>query len=89
MAIPVVVRDKKGALIGNLGKDDFALTVDRQAKAIRYFDRDDHLPLTLGLLVDTSMSQRAVLDEETDGEHDISGADAGAAGWASYHGCCG
>ena len=64
VAIPVVVRDKKGALIGNLGKDDFALTVDGQAKAIRYFDRDDHLPLTLGLLVDTSMSQRAVLDEE-------------------------
>ncbi|WP_353071909.1 VWA domain-containing protein [Tunturiibacter gelidiferens] len=62
--LPVVVRDKKGALIQNLTKDDFTLQVDGKAQTIRYFDKDTNLPLTLGLLVDTSQSQRGVLDEE-------------------------
>jgi VWFA-related protein len=62
--LPVVVRDKKGALIQNLTKDSFVLTVDGHAQTIRYFDHDANLPLTLGLLVDTSQSQRGVLDEE-------------------------
>ncbi|MCU1321065.1 MAG: VWFA-related domain protein [Acidobacteriaceae bacterium] len=62
--LPVVVRDKKGALIQNLTKDDFVLKVDGHAQTIRYFDQDANLPLTLGLLVDTSQSQRSALDEE-------------------------
>src|SRR6202020_2265642 len=62
--LPVVVRDKKGALIQNLTKDDFILQVDGHAQTIRYFDKDTNLPLTLGLLVDTSLSQRDVIDEE-------------------------
>src|ERR1700738_2547447 len=56
--LPVVVRDKKGALVQNLTKDDFVLKVDGHPQAIRYFDLDANLPLTLGLLVDTSQSQR-------------------------------
>jgi VWFA-related protein len=62
--LPVVVRDKKGALIQSLTKDDFVLRVDGHPQTIRYFDQDANLPLTLGLLVDTSQSQRNVLDEE-------------------------
>jgi hypothetical protein len=62
--LPVVVRDKKGALIQNLTKDDFVLQVDDKPQTIRYFDKDTNLPLTLGLLVDTSLSQREVIDEE-------------------------
>jgi VWFA-related protein len=62
--IPVVVRDKKGALVQNLTKDDFTLQVDGHPQTIRYFDIDANLPLTLGLLVDTSLSQRDVIDEE-------------------------
>lgn len=62
--LPVVVRDKKGALIQNLTKDDFILQVDGKPQTIRYFDLDKNLPLTLGLLVDTSRSQRDVIDEE-------------------------
>jgi VWFA-related protein len=62
--LPVIVRDKKGALMQNLTKADFTLSVDGHAQTIRYFDRDQNLPLTLGLLVDTSESQRSVLDEE-------------------------
>jgi VWFA-related protein len=62
--LPVVVRDKKGALLQNLTKDDFVLKVDGHAQTVRYFNVDTDLPLTLGLLVDAGMSQRDVLDDE-------------------------
>jgi len=62
--IPVVVRDKKGALVQNLTKDNFILQVDGHPQTIRYFNLDTDLPLTLGLLVDTSESQRDVIDDE-------------------------
>lgn len=62
--LPVVVRDKKGALIRNLTKTDFHLEVDGRSQAIHYFDIDSDLPLVLGLLVDTSLSQRSAIDEE-------------------------
>lgn len=60
----VSVRDKHGKLIHNLTKDDFALEQDGHAQSIKYFSQEANLPLTLGLLVDTSMSQRRVLDQE-------------------------
>jgi len=62
--IPVVVRDNKGALVQNLTKTDFSLQVDGKPQVIRYFDLDTNLALTLGLLVDTSESQRNALDDE-------------------------
>lgn len=62
--MPVVVRDKKGALVHNLTKEDFVLQVDGHPQTIRYFDIDANLPLTLGLLIDTSFSQRDAIDEE-------------------------
>ncbi len=58
------VRDKKGKVVLNLAKDDFALAEDGRAQDIRYFSKETNLPLTLGLLVDTSLSQRRVLDQE-------------------------
>lgn len=62
--LPVIVRDKKGAIIQNLTKSDFALSVDGHPQTIRYFDKDSDLPLTLGLLVDVSGSVRSALGEE-------------------------
>ena len=62
--IPVIVHDKKGALVQTLTKDNFVLMVDNKLQTIRYFNRDTDLPLTLGLLVDVSMSQRDALDDE-------------------------
>ena len=62
--LPVVVRDKKGALIQTLSKEQFALNVDGKAQTIRYFDRDTNLPLTLGLLVDASRSVASAIDDE-------------------------
>lgn len=62
--LPVIVRDKNGALVQNLTKEDFALSVDGHPHTIRYFDKDNDLPLTLGLLVDVSGSVRSELDIE-------------------------
>jgi len=58
------VRDKKGQIIQNLNKDDFTLDEDGRPQTISYFSRETDLPLTLGLLIDTSMSQRRVLGQE-------------------------
>jgi VWFA-related protein len=58
------VRDKHGKLLPNLSKDDFALEEDGRLVNIQYFSRDTDLPLTVGLLVDTSLSQRTVLEQE-------------------------
>ena len=58
------VRDKHANIIRNLAKDDFALDQDGKPQTITYFAKESDLPLTLGLLVDTSMSQRRVLDQE-------------------------
>ncbi|HET7108958.1 MAG TPA: VWA domain-containing protein [Candidatus Acidoferrum sp.] len=58
------VRDKHGNLLRNLTKDDFSLDQDAKPQSITYFAKDSDLPLTLGLLVDTSLSQRRVLDQE-------------------------
>ncbi len=60
------VRDKQGKIAADLAKDDFDLSEEGRPQVIRYFSRETDLPLTLGLLVDTSGSQRAVLGEERD-----------------------
>src|SRR5204863_7875079 len=58
------VRDKHGKIIPNLKEGDFILEEDTHPITIQYFSRESDLPLTLGLLVDTSMSQRTVIDQE-------------------------
>jgi VWFA-related protein len=62
--ILATVRTKSGQLITDLTKDDFALTENKRLQDIRYFSRESDLPLTIGLLVDTSLSQTRVLESE-------------------------
>jgi VWFA-related protein len=64
VTLPVTVRDKHGKIIRDLTKDDFTLQEDGRPQAIKYFSQETNLPLTLGLLVDTSRSQTNVLDAE-------------------------
>jgi len=64
VTLPVTVRDKHGAIVRDLTKDDFTLQEDGRPQTIRYFSQETNLPLTLGLLVDTSRSQTNVLDAE-------------------------
>jgi VWFA-related protein len=63
------VRDKHGNIVRNLSKDDFTLQQDGKPQTITYFAKESNLPLTLGLLVDTSLSQRRVLDQERSASH--------------------
>ena len=58
------VRTKAGEIVQDLTKEEFVLTESGRPQTIRYFSRDTNLPLVLGLLVDTSGSQRMVLEEE-------------------------
>jgi VWFA-related protein len=58
------VRTRGGEIVADLTKDDFLLSEDGRQQSIRYFSRETNLPLILGLLVDTSGSQRNVLGEE-------------------------
>jgi VWFA-related protein len=64
VTLPVTVRDKHGKIVRDLTKDDFTLQEDGRPQTIRYFSQEANLPLTLGLLVDTSRSQTSVLDAE-------------------------
>src|ERR1700744_3113179 len=58
------VRTKKSEIVRDLSKDDFSLLEDGHPQTIKYFARESDLPLTIGLMVDTSMSQVHVLDAE-------------------------
>ncbi len=58
------VKDKKGALIPSQTKDDFELLEDGKPQTIKYFTAESNLPLTLGILIDTSGSQMRVLEME-------------------------
>jgi VWFA-related protein len=58
------VKDKHGALIPTLNKSDFDLSEDGKAQTIKYFKAETDLPLTLGILIDSSGSQMRVLDME-------------------------
>lgn len=58
------VRDRKGAYISTLSKDDFIVYEEGKPQEIRFFSRETDQPLTLGLLVDVSRSQEALIEAE-------------------------
>jgi VWFA-related protein len=60
----VSVRNREGQAVRNVKQSDFKLEEDGKPQTIQYFSQQSDLALTLGLLVDTSGSQRYVLDEE-------------------------
>jgi VWFA-related protein len=58
------VRTKKNEIVRDLTKEDFVLLENSRPQTIRYFSKESDLPLTVGLMIDTSMSQRRVLESE-------------------------
>ena len=58
------VKDKKGGLIPDLTTNDFEVSEDGKPQTIKYFAAESNLPLTLGILIDSSGSQQNVLDME-------------------------
>lgn len=63
------VRDKQGQIVRDLTKDDFTIEEDGRPQTIRYFAQQSDLPLTLGLLVDTSGSERRMIPTERDASY--------------------
>ena len=64
VSVLATVLDKQGRIIHDLTKDDFLVSENGRPQSIKYFSRDSDLPLTIGLMVDTSMSQVRVIAEE-------------------------
>ena len=58
------VKDKHGALVPGLLKDDFQILEDGKPQTLKYFSAESDQPLTIGILVDTSGSQQRVLGME-------------------------
>ena len=64
VVLPVIVRDKHGSLVTTLTIGDFSLTEDGRPQVIKSFTRESNLPFRLGLLVDTSRSMSAAMEDE-------------------------
>jgi VWFA-related protein len=64
------VRDKHNGLIPTLSKSDCSIFEDKQPQTIKNFSAETDLPLTLGILLDTSGSQTNVLplEQQSGGE---------------------
>jgi VWFA-related protein len=58
------VKDKSGQLVPHLNKDSCIIEEDKQPQKWRNFNAENDLPLTLGILLDTSGSQEYVLPLE-------------------------
>ncbi len=58
------VKDKNGNLVPHLNKTDCTVLEDKQPQAWKSFVAENNLPLTLGILLDTSGSQYRVLPLE-------------------------
>jgi VWFA-related protein len=58
------VRDKQKRIIPDLTQDDFRIFEDGQEQKIAFFSRETSLPVTLGLLIDTSGSEERMLPAE-------------------------
>jgi VWFA-related protein len=58
------VKTKQGELVPHLSKDDCSVAEDKVPQTLKNFEAQTHLPLTLGLLLDTSGSQMDVLPLE-------------------------
>lgn len=64
VSILATVTTRKGEIVRDLEQADFAISENGRPQEIRYFSRETGLPLTLGLLIDTSMSQRRLMESE-------------------------
>jgi VWFA-related protein len=59
----VTVRNKKGAFIKDLTQEDFGLKEDGRKQSISYFSREVDMPLTIGMILDTSPSMEGAMGQ--------------------------
>src|SRR6266403_3816149 len=58
------VRDKNKRIVGDMRQDDFKIFEDGQEQKIAFFSKEVTIPITLGLLIDTSGSEQNRLGAE-------------------------
>jgi len=63
----VTVRDKNKRIVTDLKQEDFKIAEDGQDQKIAFFSKEVTLPITLGLLMDTSGSEQYMLGAIQDG----------------------
>jgi VWFA-related protein len=63
----VTVRDKNKRIVTDLKQDDFKVSEDGQDQKIAFFSKEVTLPITVGLLLDTSGSEQYMLGAVQDG----------------------
>lgn len=64
VTVQFTVKDKHGVLVPNLPKERFELFEEGRPEIIKYFSAVTDQPLTLGLLIDSSLSMEHTLAEE-------------------------
>lgn len=64
VSVFVNVTDKNGALVGGLGRDNFAITEDGRPQEIAVFEKQSEVPLNISLAIDTSGSVQKDLPAE-------------------------
>jgi VWFA-related protein len=62
--VPFTAADRHGRLIPGLTAADFVIEEDGRKQDILHFASENELPLTLAMLIDTSLSVRPVFNEE-------------------------
>jgi VWFA-related protein len=62
----VTARDKKNGIVSDLTQNDFKIFEDGQEQEIAFFQKDVNMPITLGMLMDTSGSMDRVIGAEQD-----------------------
>jgi VWFA-related protein len=62
----VTARDKKNGIVSDLVQNDFKISEDGQDQKVAFFEKDVNMPITLGLLIDTSGSMYNVIGAEQD-----------------------
>lgn len=65
VSVFVNVTDKNGALVGDLSRDDFAVSEDGRPQKIAVFERQSEVPLAITLAIDTSGSVKKDMSEES------------------------
>ena len=66
VSVFITVRNKEHGVVNDLKQDDFRVFEDGQEQKVAFFSKDVNMPISLGILIDTSGSQTDVLGAEQD-----------------------
>lgn len=61
VSLYATVRDNHKAIVANLEQNDFRIYEDNVEQKVAFFSRESSLPLTMGILMDTSGSEAAMI----------------------------